>query len=377
MGAGDSDCGTSALRQSKESAPESYCRSMNAADVRSTSFLIKDHGYDVTAVRSTLHAIAGTLDAGSSPKSVIDEARFRTWTPIGSTRNGYDIQAVDWYLASFLGEGQLIRPPVDAGDPWCVDPVVNQFSRPDSDPAARKEPLRRHQTKAMLAQACNAAWQRIDDLPGTRLEWGGGRTGGVILGGPWPVSARREQSKRSEPTLLTSLGVDTVAVGDETYRLVPAPEDDVSFRLAEAAYADTYGNHQAVGRWSPESRSPKWLAEAQKFTKGVRACFAESESRLRFTVSGPNFARRCATRITFADYTWLRFLVRGTKQANAVMTAIRSDGTALLRLRADNGYIEVVFPPDLRISSDLMAIAAIAASSFDTYFETPAGGGGG
>ena len=62
------------------------------------------------------------------------------------------------------------------------------------------------------------------------------------------------------------------------------------------------------------------------------------------------------------------------------MTAIRSDGTPVLRFRHDSdprhGSIEVVIHPSVEITADLMVIAALAASLLDAYFTEPAGGGG-
>ena len=46
-------------------------------------------------------------------------------------------------------------------------------------------------------------------------------------------------------------------------------------------------------------------------------------------ISGDNFSRRACFCVTFPDGRWLRFLVRGTKAENAIMTAVDQAGTRL------------------------------------------------
>jgi hypothetical protein len=45
--------------------------------------------------------------------------------------------------------------------------------------------------------------------------------------------------------------------------------------------------------------------------------------------SGQNYNRGAGARITFPDQRWLKFPVRGTERANAIITAVDQAGTRL------------------------------------------------
>jgi hypothetical protein len=49
--------------------------------------------------------------------------------------------------------------------------------------------------------------------------------------------------------------------------------------------------------------------------------------------SGRNLERKAGARITFPDQRWLRFPVRGTEWADAIMTAVDQDGNKVARYR--------------------------------------------
>ena len=269
---------------------------MDGSDIRSTSFRVWDHGYEVKSVRAVLDAVASDLDAGRSPESVINKARFRTWGRFGNGLRGYDIDAVDWFLASLVDTPPLQDRSDKSHDPWFVDPLANQFSRPDPDPTSANDPLSRQAIKAVLADGCRVAWHRAGSLPGTRLISDGER----LHGGPWPVSVRRERGIWSEPTAWTAQVADTVIVGGDAYRLLPVAQDNESIiRFAAAAFDDHEGNHRAIGRWSPVPGSPKSFAATQKFAAGIRNGIADSDSRPRFTVSGANLGSVVQPRLRF------------------------------------------------------------------------------
>ena len=96
--------------------------------------------------------------------------------------------------------------------------------------------------------------------------------------------------------------------------------------------------------------------------------------------SGTNFNRSAGAIITFSDERSLRFPVRGTHQANAIMTAVDQAGNSVVRYRIIGlglrHNFEVAVHPGWELADELMLAIAISAPWLGSYFKVPRGGGG-
>jgi hypothetical protein len=99
-------------------------------------------------------------------------------------------------------------------------------------------------------------------------------------------------------------------------------------------------------------------------------------------ISGKNFDDRAWARISFPDQRWLRFLVRGTGKANAIMTAVDQAGNKVVRYRIiSRGFIpgrnvvEITVHPGRELTDELVLAIAISAPWFGEYFDLPGSGG--
>jgi hypothetical protein len=98
--------------------------------------------------------------------------------------------------------------------------------------------------------------------------------------------------------------------------------------------------------------------------------------------SGAHFNRDARGSISFPDQRWLRFPVRGTKPANAIMTAVDEAGNSVVRyklippgpgftLRRRN--VEITVHPGWELTDELVLAIAISAPWLRTYFQQPGG----
>jgi hypothetical protein len=89
--------------------------------------------------------------------------------------------------------------------------------------------------------------------------------------------------------------------------------------------------------------------------------------------------------IKFADQRWLRFLVRGSGRANAIMTAVDQAGNTVARCRfIDNAghqssvwssrMEEIIVHPGRKLTDELALTLAASAGWLDSYFARPGGG---
>jgi hypothetical protein len=106
--------------------------------------------------------------------------------------------------------------------------------------------------------------------------------------------------------------------------------------------------------------------------------------------SGWHFNRSAGGRITFPDRRWLRFPVRDTGPANAIMTAVDQSGNKVARYRLTgssswahkvrNAFlprldtVEITVHPRQSLTDELVLALAISAIWLNSYFDS--GGGG-
>ena len=107
--------------------------------------------------------------------------------------------------------------------------------------------------------------------------------------------------------------------------------------------------------------------------KGIRELVDEAGIPLLYT-SGENFGCRACFCVTFPDGRWLRFPVRGTKEVNAIMTAVDQAGNKVARYRIRGGGrgLEITVNPDQKLTDELaLALAIPARERLSLYFKTP------
>jgi hypothetical protein len=102
-----------------------------------------------------------------------------------------------------------------------------------------------------------------------------------------------------------------------------------------------------------------------------------------FYTSGRNYDHGAGARITFPDQRWLRFPVRGTGQADAIMTAVDQAGDEIAwyrltgRLRAFLAHaMEIAVRPGQPLTDELVLALVISAPWLSSYFDVPSQGGG-
>ena len=105
--------------------------------------------------------------------------------------------------------------------------------------------------------------------------------------------------------------------------------------------------------------------------------------------SGRNYDHSALACITFPDQRWLRFPVRGTRQANAIMTAVNQAGNKVARYRVIGMIpgpsaphfsglwktIEITVHPGQQLTDELALALTISAPWLCSYFDKPAQGG--
>ena len=312
---------------------------MTGEQVRDTTFLITSGGYDVTEVDDLLSSIAAELDVGRPVEPLAMNAAFRT------RRTGYDVDAVDWFLGQFLfrpGPGELTEM---SSDPWRgLDVVGGRFTR--SETGGRAESSGWQSGMALWErydEECQKAWEEFDQQAGTflRLEWVG--------------LARRELRSAEQHTIASM-----------TYR-----RSDIFL-----------GNHSVSeigGQFSINRES--FVLKSTGYAQS-RKLVDKTGTPILYT-SGMNFERRAQASISFPDGRSLRFPVRGTHRANAIMTAVDESGNSVARYRmirfstggSSRKSVEVAVHPSRELTGELMLAIMISAPCLRSYFSVQTGGG--
>jgi hypothetical protein len=107
--------------------------------------------------------------------------------------------------------------------------------------------------------------------------------------------------------------------------------------------------------------------------------------------SGRHFDRSAGARITFPDQRWLRFPVRDTGPANAIMTAVDQSGNKVARYRLTGssswahkvrnallprpGTVEITVHPGQPLTDELLLALTITGGLLNSYFDSGGGGG--
>jgi len=341
---------------------------VNGEEVRDTCFVERGDtwrqshvgGYDAAAVDDLLGRVADALDAGRPIRPLIENATFL----VHAGRRRYDIEAVDWFVEQLLRQEDRSAVAGANPDPWRDVAVANQFTRARpgqlAEPSAR---LSRRARRRYLAagrefvdEEFARAWRDFGQQPGMPLRWGetGFRRHELRTADRQPLAASRYLSVRALLPEHASL-----STSGRTFTLyVP------SGRTWFPAVAEI-----AARGW--RDRAGHFAAESTQRIQGPNLCALIDETGAPiFHVTGINFDWRACARVTFPDQRWLRFLVRGTKPANAIMTAVDQAGNKIARYRI-SGPVEITLHPHAALTDELALAIAISAPFLGSYFEQP------
>ncbi|HEV2377700.1 MAG TPA: hypothetical protein VGS19_36750 [Streptosporangiaceae bacterium] len=358
---------------------------MNGDTIRDTRFRLWSGGYEVNEVRDLLNRVAAEIDAGRAAGPLIQSATFRrNWAL--SRGWGYDVDGVDWFL------GQLLACPGDyelsgqSEDPWRGHGVSSErvddgfSSRGSADRALAF--LHRFLLGGPFPAQCRDAWRDLPQLPGTRLWWG--RTGV----GRYELRTARQQTLACLPRPRTQgrgrashlpFGVwddgppMSVSAAGKSYTLKSADHEDerppLVAEIATRSLRDCLGHFARNGPALPTLRGMGFPA--------VRELADDTGLAVLYT-SGDNFFGRAYARISFQGGRWLRFLVRGTRLSNAIMTAIDQDGQRVARYRAVGGIhkrrrqsVEITVKPNWTLSAERILAITMSAPWLSSYFDQP------
>ena len=313
-------------------------------------------GYAASEVDELLRQVAAELDAGHLARPLVENVTFRR--KLYGRR--YDIEAVDWFL------GRLLLRPGDTGlagtgaDPW-RELAVAQLTQCEASGTGMKP----RPGKNLLRRACETAWRDFGQVPGTYLQWGPVKK--RFAGADYELRTAEQQTIASCPA---RIGDTRFSVGGRSFtQKEPAVREDADSwppgisALAARSWRDCAG-HFAAGTMQIEQQR----SEARRISELV-----DETGTPILRSHGENDARRAYACITFPDQRWLRFLVRGTRQENAIMTAVDQAGNSVARYRMTNTRsstptYDITIHPDRELTDELMLAIATSAAWVASYF---------
>ena len=217
-----------------------------------------------------------------------------------------------------------------SADPWRDLPVENPGVRvilTKRRPPAEREQVR--QDRQHHARECAGEWREFGQQPGTHLRL---VRAGVV---------RRELRTAEQQTVasLRDLPLSAVSVGGKTFtwkavsgsswlditefvRRSHQDRDREHFLGADALLQRI--SQEKVDTYRPDSGDCARL--------NLKELLDATGIPILYT-SGTHFDLYAGARITFPDQRWLRFPVRGTERANAIMTAVDQAGNKVARYR--------------------------------------------
>ena len=239
-----------------------------------------------------------------------------------------------------------------SGDPWRDLPVA-QLIPGGSAALPSVTPHDETTVPAYFAEQCQNAWRDFAQQPGTHLWWG--RVGG------------HKELRTAKQTLASLRGSvnETVSAGGRSFTCkglqMPVRDDTEPF-------AETWSSRTIIRHWNPFSDDET----------GIPAVYVRPD----------NFDWRAGACIKFPDQRWLRFLVRGTRKANAIMTAVDQAGNRIARYKIIDkdlhfGWktllelrksVEITLHPGWELTDDLAIALAISAEWLESYFARPSYG---
>jgi hypothetical protein len=346
---------------------------VNGDQVRDTLFCRAGRmgvaGYDALQVNDLRRRIVAELDAGGSARPLIEDATFRK----RKYRLRYDIDAVDWFLGQFLLPPGNVELSGIADDPWGDLPVARV--------------ARRTSERYAFELQCDSAWRDFGQLPGTHLWFG-------------KAGRHTEELRTAQQETLVSALRGAFSMGRRSFTFAAASASsglpgvaELSARAAQAYYGQ-FAKRGRGGRLEErfeerlKTATPLFIIDKYpgvRFEEGRRSHLVdETGTPILYTV-GSNFNWRACACILFPDQRWLRFLVRGSVLANAIMTAVDQAGNRVARYRiipgrqetwfSSSNSVEIIVHPGWKVTDELALALAISTEWLRSYFDYPSGGG--
>jgi hypothetical protein len=211
------------------------------------------------------------------------------------------------------------------------------------DRAGRTAGRHRRALRGRYAEECWKAWDEFDRQPGTylRLEW---------------IKIARCELR----------SVDLQTIASMTYR-----------------WSDILGATDIPEMGDRVSTSKGSFVLVRTRAKQSRKLVDDTGTPILYT-SGRNFERSARASISFPDGRSLRFPVRGTHRANAIMTAVDEVGNSAARYRIIRfgrsgglrNNVQVAVHPGWELTNELVLAITISAPWLSSYFSVQMGGGG-
>ena len=277
---------------------------MNGDEVRNVEFSEGD--YDASQVNELLERIAAELDAGRPTRPLIANATFRM---VRGPGRGYETYTVDWFLNQLRRQEDPSEVARANADPWrelAAEPY--DIHREPGDPAVR--------TAAPSPQEYADAWRNFGQQPGTQLWWVRTR------------AMRRELRTADQQTVASFcyaatafgspsfVGNHTLSAGGRTFTLK---------RVTRSAWP---GIAETISRDLPYA--PAHAGYTAGRDRSLRQLLDKTGTPILYR-GGKHFERYAGSYIKFPGQRWLRFPVRGTQQAGAIMTAVDQAGNKVAR----------------------------------------------
>jgi hypothetical protein len=221
-------------------------------------------------------------------------------------------------------------------------------------PTPRKTQKLFRETQKLLRERCENAWRGFGLLPGTHLSC-------VSVG-----LFRRELRTAEQQTLASARaiwggGKATVSAGGRTFTWLTIRASSSLPGIADSS--------------NRTSRGYGWREQPPSLAR-PRALVDEAQVPIFYT-SGANYNGRALARISFPDGRWLRFLVLGTKRANAVMTAVDQAWNEIAYYRISKqrrNPVEITVQPDQSLTDELVLAITISVPWLASYFDVPSEG---
>jgi DivIVA domain-containing protein len=310
--------------------PGCYARPVTGDQIRDTTFVTAGVGYDVAQVDDLLRRVAAELDAGRPVEPLIRNAAFRTKS------NGYDIDAVDWFLGQLLLRPAPARAAEMSADPWRDLGVVAQVARSGVEALSQRSarPSRRGLRK-YYSEKCSEGWHDFDTQPGVhlRLEWAGAASRELLtMEGQTIASMSYTWFDMWSSIWASAWEFDAaITVSTRERSLILAGTDTALPSSPAIAEIAAWRSRDFEGHFCAKTRISQREAYFRK-ASGLRELVDETGIPVLYT-GGWNFDHRARARILFPDQRWLRFPVRGTRRSDAIMTAVDEAGNSVVRYR--------------------------------------------
>jgi DivIVA domain-containing protein len=356
---------------------------VDRGEVRDT-FLTRSWGYDSAEVDDLLDRVAAELDAGRPAGPLIENATFRR----GRGKNGYDVDAVDWFLGQILPQDHF-EPTGSGADPWRGVGDVAQLVRDGVSGLAKRYPPPQkptsRQTWEWFAGQCENAWRDFGQQPGVQLWWG--QAGRAL----WELRTAEQQTLASLQgrliySMLWGRGPMVTALWRWESKTACVGQSSFTFRKMNPARSSSPVIAEIAARTAQDEDGHFAETTRRRRQPSVRGLVDETGIPILYA-SGKNFNRKTSFRVTFPDERWLRFLVRGTKRSNAIMTAVDQAGNKVAQYRISDRRsnldrkfpfqfkgsvpVEIMVNPSWELTDELVLAIAISPDQLLRYFDSP------